>query len=488
MTGPELLGSDLEEAAGHRPAALPAEQRAFALRQLRARRRLTLLLAFYRRCPSRMARIHLLTAAAVCLGRFCGYSATFDAMGEALMPVDGEGRPLTEPWAGYAKACADGRPRELRDELWIAAHVEDMERVRREGTDRAFYAEADAHPRDATWLLLRQHMQMTVDARLIDHAALAGAVPYETAIAQGMRLALFRIFTAGGRLLGRYAWVTARALLLPSRETKYGLVTDRRAALTLLATSVTAWSAAGVYRRGVRGARHGARAEAGDAWPLLAEVLGDRVAEVHPLIVRFYSNPAAFDARVKLELRTLPARFWSFVATLLVGQGLYETQDTPFDARFRVFRREDGSMHFVRELYCRDALRVFDSDFVVRRVEERPTLFEVFVDHGLIVEMDVAPLTEGGLSIRSRRVTLRRWPLPSFGLRVEFRSRVVAEATGYDALTIEGDLRMEPRTRLGRLLAHGLLRRPRDLGRIRYDVRLRALHPEPPFGVAMSRS
>jgi hypothetical protein len=111
---------------------------------------------------------------------------------------------------------------------------------------------------------------------------------------------------------------------------------------------------------------------------------------------------------------------------------------------------------------------------VVRRVEEHPTLFEVFVDHGLMVEMDVAPLAEGGLSIRSRRVTLRRWPLPSFGLRVEFRSRVVGEAAGDGALAIEGDLRMEPRTRWGRLLAHGLLRRPRDLGRIRYDVRPRA--------------
>jgi hypothetical protein len=452
---------------------LGSEQRAFALRQLRARRRLTLLLAFYGQNPSRMARIHLLTAAAVCLGRFCGYSVTFDAMGEALMPVDDEGRPRTEAWAAYANACVDGRPRELRDEHWIVAHLEDMERVRREGKDRAFYAEADAHAHDPTWLLLRQHMQMTVDARLIDHAALAGAVPYETAIAQGMRLALVRIFTAGGRLLGRYARVTLRALVLPSRETVPGLVSDRRAALTLLTTSVTSWTAAGVYRRGVRTARHGARADAGDAWPLLAEVLGERVAEVHPLIVRFYSNPAAFDARAQLELRTVPARFWSFVATLLVGQGLYETQDAPFDARFQVFRREDGSMHFVRELYCRGALRVFDSDFVVRRVDGRPTLFEVFLDHGLMVEMDLTPLEGGGLSIRSRRVTLRRWPLPSFGLRVEFQSRVVLDPAGECALAIEGTLRMAPRTRLGRFVAHGLLRRPRDLGRIRYDVRPR---------------
>jgi Domain of unknown function (DUF4166) len=173
----------------------------------------------------------------------------------------------------------------------------------------------------------------------------------------------------------------------------------------------------------------------------------------------------------------VPARFWSFVATLLVGQGLYETQDAPFDARFRVFRREDGSMHFVRELYCRGVLRVFDSDFVVRRVDERPTLFEVFLDHGFTVEMDVTPLEGGGLSIRSRRITLRRWPLPSFGLQVEFQSRVVGEdSAGEGALAIEGNLRMAPRTGLGRILAHGLLRRPRDLGRIRYDVRPRVLY------------
>ncbi len=68
----------------------------------------------------------------------------------------------------------------------------------------------------------------------------------------------------------------------------------------------------------------------GDAWPILSEVLGDRVAEVKPAIVRFYENPSRFAVRAKLELKTIPARFWSCAATLLIGQGLYETRaETP---------------------------------------------------------------------------------------------------------------------------------------------------------------
>jgi hypothetical protein len=137
--------ADLEDAAEYLGAAEPEEHAAFATRQLSARRRLYLLRAFYGTCRCRMARIHLLTAAAVVLGRFCGFSATFDAIGAALMPVTDTGAPRTPAWSHYRAACDARKPRDLRDELWIAAHVEDMEHVRAAGLDRAFYEEADLH-------------------------------------------------------------------------------------------------------------------------------------------------------------------------------------------------------------------------------------------------------------------------------------------------------------------------------------------------------
>ena len=173
----------------------PEERHAFAARQLSARRRLYLLRSFYGTCRSRMARMHLLTSAAVVLGRFCGFSATFDAIGDALMPVTDAGAPRTPAWSHYRAACDARKPRGLRDELWVAAHVEDMERVRAEGLDRAFYDEAALHAGNPTYRLMRQHLQMTLDTRLIDHAALAGAVPYEATdlsplkrLARGARL------------------------------------------------------------------------------------------------------------------------------------------------------------------------------------------------------------------------------------------------------------------------------------------------------------
>ena len=131
--------------AGISPWGIRPRRDAFARRQLRARRRLTQLLAFYRAHPCRMARTQLLAACAITLGRFCGYSRAFDAIGQALMPVDDEGRPRTAAWAGYAEACAAGRPWAVREERWLSAYMQDLHEVCAAGLDAEFYAEADAH-------------------------------------------------------------------------------------------------------------------------------------------------------------------------------------------------------------------------------------------------------------------------------------------------------------------------------------------------------
>jgi hypothetical protein len=113
-------------------------------------------------------------------------------------------------------------------------------------------------------------------------------------------------------------------------------------------------------------------------------------------------------------------------------------------------------MHFVRELYCDGALRVFDSDFVVRN----GTLSEVFVEHGLEVEMEVRALEQGGVSVRGRRVRWRGVPLPTFGLGVEFRAH--PDEQGSEGLDITGTLSIEPRA--------GAPAAPRVLGVLRYQV------------------
>jgi hypothetical protein len=466
----EPLDEDLREARRYLPLGDSAARYAFARRQLRARRRLTQLLAFYRANPCRMARTQLLAACAITLGRFCGHSRAFDAIGQALVPVDDEGRPRTAAWAGYAEACAAGRPWAVREELWLSAYMHDIHEVCAAGLDAEFYSEADAHAADPTWRLLRRHMEVTVGARVIDSSALAGAVAFETAMARTMARGVSRLFTAGWSLLAYYAAEAARAFLIPGGGPPRPLVGYRRCALGLLRYTATAWTASGVYRRGIRQRDRGCGAS-DEGWPLLAHVLGERVREVHPLIVRFYTNPAPFDVKASLRLNTIPARFWSRLATLCVGQGLYESDRAEIDARFRVFRRADGSMHFVRELYCGGSFRVFDSDFIVRETSRGPTLFEVFADLGVDVEMEVTPLPDGGLSIRGRDVYLRGVRVPAFGLRVEFWSRVVRSGDGAESLQIDGHLLMQPRTAWGRVVAYGVLRRPERLGSIHYTAR-----------------
>lgn len=465
----EPLPSDLKEARGYLPQASDEELCAFARRQLRARRRLFLLLDFYRQHPCRLTRLHLLAACAIALGRFAGFSKSFDELGDAFMPVDDDGQRRTQEWKLYAEACASRRPLEVRDELWIAAHMKDLETVRNGRLDEAFDEEMRDHEDEPTWLLLKQHMEVTVGARLMDHAALNGMLAYETAFGESLAVTVRRLFTTGWRLLGRYAFETVRALFRFERHGRKEFVSHRRAALELLRYSLSSWSASRVFRRGVRERERGSL-QSEDGWALLEEVLGERVNEVHPLIVDFYTNPSRYEVKATLELKTLPAKLWSRLGTLLVGQGLYESDGQEIDARFRVFRRKDGSMHFIRELYCGDAMRVFDSDFIVRQMNGKARLFEVFVDLKVDVEMKVTPMKEGGLSIRCLNFYLRGVRLPATGLQAEFQSRVIENGEPGNAkqLHIDGHLTMQPRTRLGKFFAYKILRRPEQLACIHY--------------------
>ena len=462
---------DLRDARRYLRGVSHSEIEVFASRQLRSRRRLSLMLRFYRTHHCRLARLHLLAACAVTLGRFAGYSKSFDDLGAAFMPVDLAGRPRTAEWEAYARACDEGRPLELREELWLEAHMKDLELVRIAGLDEAFYAEAVENKSEPTWGLLRQHMEVTLGARLMDSDALSGAVAYETVFAQSLVVTVKRLFTAGWLLLGCYAWEATRALLSVKREGSGPLVGYRRTALELMRYSVTAWTTSRVFRRGLRARERGRRA-GGEGWPLLEQALGERVSEVHPMIVDFYTNPERYRVKARLELHTISARLWSWLATLIIGQGMYETDREEIDARFRVFRRADGSMHFIRELYCGDALRVFDSDFVIREVRGRRALFEVFVDNGIDVEMDVQPASERGLVIKSRDIYLRGLRLPSTGLQIEFRSQVTIDSERRQWLHIDGHLLMKPHTSFGRFVVRKVLRRPEQLGCIHYVAHL----------------
>jgi hypothetical protein len=462
--------SDLREAQRYLPNGTAEEQAAFAQRQLRARSRASLLLDFYRRYPCHLADLHLLATCAVALGRFRGFSPEFDEMGEEFMLADEDGRPRTPAWQKYVEACDAGRPWQVRDELWIAAHMEDMERVRRSGLEERFRRQAAAHAEDPTWQAISQHVEAALGTRLMDRIAIEGTVAYETAFAHSLSATFLRLCTVSWRMVRLYWWEGFRAAVASRFESRKGVAGYRRLALYAARCSFTAWIASRVYRRGMRERDRGSHT-AEDGWPLLADVLGPRIGEVHPLIVRFYQNPAPFQVRVKVDLHTLPAKLWSRVITLLIGQGPSAESGTEVDGQFRVFRRRDGSMHFLRELYMGDTLRVFDSDFVVRTVKGTPTLFEVFVDKHIDVEMSVTPLPDSGLSIRGKNFYYRGMRIPCPGLRVEFQSHVVKENDSREALNIEGRLLMQPETGWGHFLMCRLLRRPEVLGTIRYRAR-----------------
>ena len=460
----------LRETRRFLPRATSEEREAFAHRQLRARQRQARILRFYRAYPCLMARTHLLAASALTLGRLCGYSTTFDHIGEIVNPAGTDGKPRTPAWEQYAHACEMGRPWEVVEELWVAAHVADLEEARAGGELEAFARDADLHPDDPIWKSLRLHLEVTLGARAYDADALAGRVPYETAMAETMLRSVPYLLRSGWPLMGLFARETARAFVTPAPKATGAAIGYRVCAWALLRYTVLAWMAARVYRQGMRQKERG-RLTAEIRWPLLTQVLRERVHEVHPAIDRFYQNPSHYDVTASLDLRTGPIRLLSRLATFVTGQGLYEQGQSDIAARFRVFRRPDGSMRFLRELYCGSHLRMFDADFAIRRIGGQPTLCEVFPRLRVVIAFNVTPLPDGGLLVHSRAVYWCGLRLPFVGLRVEFESGVGMGKDGGEELHFTGRLLMQPRARWGRFLAHRVLRRPQTLGCLTYTAR-----------------
>lgn len=469
---PDPSPAALAEARTSLGQADPAALRGFAARQRAALARLGALEAFYASHKCRMARLHGLASAVVVLHRFQGASAVFERIGALIHPLTDDGAPRGPRWEAYARACRLGRAIEVRDELWIAAHAADLAAVRSEGLEAAFEAEAARHPGHPAWRGMRRHLAFTLGSQRLDDPALAGEIALETAMADAMGRSVRRMLRDGGATFLRTVVLGARALVAGGALAA-GLPSYRRAAWLVLRGALASIVLVQVWAKGMREARRG-DASATFEWPLLAQTLGDRVAEVHPLVVAFYTNPAHYDLECALELHTAPALFWSWLLTLVAGQGLYEAAPRPHAARIRTYRRADGSMHFVREIDTGRALRVFDSDFLVRDHRGAPTLFERFPGISLEYELVVTPLGPGqGVSIRGRDLYWRGLRLPSTGLEVEFRSAVETTPDG-EVLRLDGDLALRPRTALGRFLAYRVLRRPERLARIRYTAVPRA--------------
>ncbi len=453
---------DLREAERYLPKADTLEQTNFAERQFRSRCRFSALKEFYSQNYCRMTRLHLLASCAVTLGRFAGFSKTFDEMGEQFMPLNRENQPRTVEWEKFIEACDENLPIEVREELWLAAHFKDLKNVRENGLYAKFESEAEQYKNEPVWQMLKQHMDVALGVRLMDNSAISGILPYETAIADSLVLTVKKLVTAASRLVFLYTKESARAILDVSEQTPKNLISYRQTAIEMVRNFLLSFTVSKIFRQGIRTRERGKTAH-DENWTLLEMALGEKVGKINPLIRAFYANPSRFNVTATLKLETLPARFWSRFLTFLFGQGLYETDLQEIPTRFRIFQRKDGSMHFVRELFCNGKYRIFDSDFIVRNGK----LYEVFTDMKASVEMQVEPIENGGLSIESKNFLFHGRRMPSIGLTVEFKSRVENNET----LKIDGQLLMKPKTRFGRFFAHKILRRPKNLGSIHYTAR-----------------
>lgn len=443
------------------------DARAFALRQRSARLRVALLDAFYARFPCRMGALHQLATTGIAVARFAALSATYDAIGDRLLPVDRDGRPRHAGWAHYAEACEQALPPDIREERWLAAHLADMEQVKAEGWMARFAEERAGHRADPTWRLLAEHMDVTLGTRVADGEALAGRIALETAIATSLGQVVRRQVTTGARLVRTYVGAAVRATLW-SRTPDDGLPSDRGLVARLVAATVRVLAIRHVWRLGERYRTRGA-ARGSTSWslvPSLDQVLGPSTARMAPAVRRLFDEMHAFRMEASVHLYHRLGWWAAYAGSVLVGQGMYEQHLAAVDARFRLFRREDGSLHFVREFWCDDAVRVFDSDFVVREVDGAPTILEIFQDLGVAARMRTEVLDDGGVAMTVVGLFLRGIPTGTGPFHVCFETRPVAGAP--ERVDVAGVLDLRPRNAFERWWFHRVWGLPARLGEIRY--------------------
>jgi hypothetical protein len=395
---PKPHPTELAEAAGR---ISPDEIEAYVARQRAARLRVALMDAFYTRFPCRMGALHQLAAAGIAIARFAALSEAYHRIGDRLLPVDAEGRPRTPRWEAYVRAFEEGRPADFREERWLAAHLADMEQVKADGLVERFAEEAALRRGDPTWDMLAEHMAVTLGTRVRDAEALSGAIALETAISTSLSAVVRRQLRTGLALVRTYVGAAARGTLRGGPWVPPHLPSDRALVWRLCLATARVARITRIWRQGQRRRSRGAELP-GAAWslePSLGIVLQDDVERLDPLVRALFSEMHAFRMTASVHLYHRATTWLAWAGTLLVGQGMYEQHLDAVDARFRLFRRDDGSMHFVREFWCDDAIRVFDSDFVVREVDGAPTLLEVFEDLGVAARMKTEVLDDGGLSM-----------------------------------------------------------------------------------------
>ncbi|HHO49310.1 MAG TPA: hypothetical protein ENK18_00165 [Deltaproteobacteria bacterium] len=439
---------------------------AFTLRQRASRVRVARINAFYLRYPCRMGALHRLAVAGIAVSRSAGLSEAYHQIGELLCPVDLDGQPRTEGWRAFVHAFEQGCPGDLREERWLQAHFTDMEQVKAAGWLERFALEEEAHRGDPAWRMLGEHMEVTLGTRLEDGQALAGALALETAIAASLARVARRQLVTGLGLVRTYVRDAIRATLAGGPWVPPHAPSDRALVCCLVRATASAVRIRRVWRLGLARRQRGAEGP-GAAWslsPSLERVLGPRLEQMDPTVHALFSSMDRFTMTASVHLHHRLTTWMAWLATLLVGQGMYEESLEQVPARFRLFRRDDGSLHFVREFWCDEAVRVFDSDFVVRWIDGQPTLLEVFQQLGIAAQMRTEVLDDGGVSMTIVRLFIRGVPVGVGPARVCFETRPHAPGQ----LQVVGVLELAPRTASVRWVLRRLLRLPERLGEIRY--------------------
>ena len=117
--------------------------------------------------------------------------------------------------------------------------------------------EAAQHQNEPIWQLLQQHMDVALGVRLMDHSAISGLLPYETAIAHSLTLTVKKLVFAASKLVFLYTKESARAILNVFEKTPKDLISYRRTAFDMMSYFLLSFTVSKIFRQGVRNRERG---------------------------------------------------------------------------------------------------------------------------------------------------------------------------------------------------------------------------------------
>lgn len=384
-----------------------------ALRRVQARVRSALAEDFHRRYPVPQGGILAYSANMLTMNGTYTENTMFGALPNSIMPVDNDGKPKNALWQAYVDAYeahkSTGAPAmEKLELLWLKAHMEDFKAVdapQFQEKLNAFWEQAALDPVLAPMAIYTKAMLL---GRLEFDKATTGHVRDEVAFSRSLRhfgstMMEFRTFPFWQQDMRELS----RLLFDPEVRGQpdvddRGLATDKALIERAVSGIKDMMGLGRIVAKGVAGEITGDthRIQTDKMVDLSAVLTPKQLAQVDPMVVKFYENPTNFNITCGVDMPWLNRIVMGGVGARLSGQGDVPDQQRGFEGfplEMDLYKDPKGHTHWDRYAVVNGRRRTL---FTARFEVEGKQIKETFSVRGRQVALyfDAEP-ANGGLRL-----------------------------------------------------------------------------------------